>query len=72
MYAAPSKSGSVAVSGHVYLAGQALALGFENVLSNRGTTSDAKLWTAGIAVVCGALLLKMLERVSLVMVFEEC
>ena len=49
-------------------AGQALALGFENVLG----TTDAKLWTAGIAVVCGALLLvgryKMLERVSLVMV----
>ena len=49
-------------------AGQALALGFENVLG----TTDAKLWTAGIAVVCGALLFvgryKMLERVSLVMV----
>ncbi|MDE2928126.1 MAG: Nramp family divalent metal transporter [Acidobacteriota bacterium] len=49
-------------------AGQALALGFENVLG----TTDAKLWTAGVAVVCGALLLvgryKMLERVSLALV----
>ncbi len=50
-------------------AGQALALGFENLLGK----TDARLWTVGIAILCGSLLLagryKMLERMSLTMVF---
>jgi len=46
-------------------AGQALALGFRNVLGE----TDARIWTVGVAICCGILLLagryNMLERVSL-------
>ena len=46
-------------------AGQALALGFQNLLG----PTDSRLWTVGVAVFCGAMLLagkySMLERVSL-------
>ena len=49
-------------------AGLALKLGFRNVLGE----TDARIWTVGIAIFCGAMLLagryKMLERVSLIMV----
>ena len=49
-------------------AGQALALGFRDIVD-----IDSRIWTVGVAVGCGALLLvgryNMLERVSLTLVF---